>query len=125
MSPIHLPKTALTPLVIFEPEECILKLEGRMIPENVDAAFLPINQWIEDYLKEDKPLHILIRLYFYNSSSLKRLFTLCRKLDTHFNQGRRLSVIWEYEEGDENSKTDIEEVFKGIGYPYQIVPVEV
>ncbi len=125
MTPIHIPKTELTPLVIFEPWGSVLKLEGKMIPEDVETAFSPINQWIEDYLKEDKPLNILIRLYYYNTSSLKRIFTLCRKLDTHFKEGRKLSVKWEYEAGDENTKSDIEQVFIGVTYPYQIVPVEV
>jgi hypothetical protein len=123
MTPIHIPKTALTPLVIFEPGEYILKLEGRMIPEDVDAAFLPINQWIEDYLKEDNPLHILFRLYYYNTSSFKRIYNLCKKLNTHFNQGKKLSVRWEYEEGDESSKLDAEELLEGVVYPYQIVAV--
>ncbi len=123
MSPIHLSKTELTPLVIFEPGECILKLEGRMIPEDVDATFSPINHWIEDYLKEDKPLHILFRLYYYNTSSFKRLYNLCKKLNNHFNQGKKLSVRWEYEVGDESSKLDAEELLEGVGYPYQIVSV--
>jgi len=123
MSPIHLPKTELTPLVIFEQRECILKLEGKMIPGDVDGTFLPINQWIEAYLKEDKPLHLLFRLYYYNTSSLKRLYNLCKKLNVYFNQGKKLSVRWEYEEGDESCKLDAEELFEGVLYPYRIVAV--
>jgi len=124
MSSIHLPRTELTPLVIFEPEECTLKLEGRMIPEDVEAAFSPINRWIEDYLQKDKPLHILFRLYYYNTSSFKRIFNLCKNLNIHFNEGKKLTVRWEYEDGDESSKLDAEELLEKAAYPYQIVSVE-
>jgi hypothetical protein len=124
MRPIHLPQTELTPLVIFEPEERILKLEGKIIPGDVDEVFLPINLWLEDYMKEDKPLVVLFRLYYFNTSSFKRLFNLCNKLNKYFKQDKNVSVRWEYFIDDESAKTDAEELLEGALFPYQIVSVE-
>ena len=124
MSPFHVPQTELTPLVLFEPKDCVLKLEGRIIPGDVEEMFKPINNWVEAYLKGDRPLQILFRLYYFNTSSFKRLLNLCNTLNTHFKLGKKVSVRWEYLEDDETSKGDAEELLENVQFPYQIVSVK-
>ena len=124
MSPFHLPQTELTPLVVFEPKGSILKIEGRVIPGDVESFFAPINKWIDDHIKGHGELHVLFRLYYFNTSSFKRLLNMCIKFNTYFKQGKKISVRWEYLMDDETGKTDAEELLERAEFPYEIVSVE-
>jgi len=123
MGPLHLQQTELTPLVIFDPKNSVLKVEGKMIPENIEDIMTPINRWVESYLTPESKLHILFRLYYYNTSSSRQFFLFCKKLDTYFEKGAKISVRWEYEEGDEESRSDAEEFLDGVHFPYEIAEV--
>jgi hypothetical protein len=123
MEPLHLHETYLTPLIIFDPETSVLKVEGKMIPEDVDAVMGPLNRWLDNYLTPQSSLHVLFRLYYYNTSSSRQFFVFCRKLDESFRRGANISVRWEYEEGDDESKADAEEFLGGVHFPYEIVEV--
>jgi len=123
MEPLHLPKTELTPLVVFNPQNSVLKVEGKMIPENIEEIMTPINRWIESYLTPQSKLHVLFRLYYYNTSSSRQFFLFCKKLDEFFLKGSKISVRWEYEEGDEESRADAEEFLGGVHFPYEIAEV--
>ena len=124
MDALHIENTGLTPLVHFDTESFILRIEGKMIPENVEDTFTPINHWIGEYLNENNKLHLLFRLYYYNTSSARQFFLMYKKLDTFFKAGKDVHVRWEFEDGDEDSMNDAEEFLTGVSFPFQIVPVE-
>jgi hypothetical protein len=123
MNSLYIEKTALTPLVIFDEESSFLKLEGRMIPEDVEGTFSPINTWIENYFETNQKLHLLFRLYYYNTSSARQFFLMFKKLDAHFAKGKDVFIRWEYEEGDEDSMSDAGEFLSGVRFSHEIVPV--
>ena len=123
MEPLHIKATDLTPLIIFYPENHELKIEGKMIPEDVENAFVPVFKWIDDYLSKNEPLHFLFRLYYYNTSASRQFYHLFKKMDAYYAGGKKISARWEYEEGDEESKADAEEFLNGVTFPYEIVDV--
>lgn len=123
METLYIPGTNSSPLVEYSPIGSVLKIEGKIIPENVEEVFKPINDWLDRYLRGNNELEILFRLYYYNTSSFKRLFNMCRKLDTYFVQGKKISARWEYLEDDEDSLHDAEEVFEGVSFPYTFCKV--
>jgi len=123
MKPLHLEKTELTPLIVFDPETAVLKVEGKMIPENIEDIMRPIYRWIESYLTPNSRLHVLFRLYYYNTSSSRQFFLFCKKLDEYFAKGAKISVRWEHEEGDEESRSDAEEFLGDVHFPYEIAEV--
>jgi hypothetical protein len=123
METLYLEQTELTALVIFNPGRCELRIEGKMIPEDVAAAFLPIKNWVEKYLEMNTALHFLFRLYYYNTSSARQFYLLFKKMNEHYKAGKEISVRWEYEDGDEDSKSDAEEFLSGVDFKYEIVSV--
>lgn len=123
MEALLIKETALTPRVIFHPEKSRLTIEGKVIPEDVDATFTPIKRWIQSYLKQNESLHLLFRLYYYNTSSARQFFLWFREIDVYAVAGKNISIRWEYEEGDEDSKSDAEEFFNGVGFTFEIASV--
>lgn len=112
------------PTAIYNPAKGELKIEGKMIPENVEDAFRPIYRWIEKHFSVNNSLHLLFRLHFYNTSSSRQFFIFFRKLDEYHAGGKIISVRWEYEEGDEESKSDALDFLTPAKYTYQVVEVK-
>jgi hypothetical protein len=120
---IYIPSTEVSPLVEFNLIDTTLTLEGKIIPENVEEVFFPINTWIDKYFAENESLNVVFRLYYYNTSSFKRLYNLCRSLDAYSQNDKKIKVRWEYLEEDEDSKLDAEGLLENVHYPYEVVEV--
>lgn len=123
METLYIPGTESSPRVEYSPIGSVLKIEGKIIPENVEEVFKPINRWIEGFLRDNSELTVLFRLYYYNTSSFKRLYNLSKKLNSYFEEGKKVSARWEYLEDDEDSRHDAEELFEGAQFPHAIVEV--
>jgi hypothetical protein len=124
MDKLIIENTETTPLVNFDPDKGILEIEGRLIPEDVGDFFAPIFAWIDNFTPDKENL-ITVRfcLFYYNTSSSKRIFSLMKKLDSLFVQGVNLKVRWEYEEGDEDSIQEGEDYKSFLKVPFEIVKV--
>lgn len=124
MEKLIIKATETTPFVNFDPENGLLEIEGRLIPEDVSDFFAPIFDWLENY-HPDKERLITIRfcLFYYNTSSSKRIFNIMKKFDSLFLQGVNLKIRWEYEEGDEDSVQEGEDYKTFLKTPFEIVKV--
>ncbi|MGZ3862422.1 MAG: DUF1987 domain-containing protein [Bacteroidia bacterium] len=123
MDTLYIPGTDSSPLVEYNPIGSVLKIEGKIIPENVEEVFKPINDWIDGYLRKNSELNILFRLYYYNTSSFKRVYNLSRKLSDCFDSGKKITARWEYLEDDEDSLRDAQELFEKATFPHSFVEV--
>jgi hypothetical protein len=124
MEAINIAQTFSTPSVVFDKNSHQLVLEGRMIPENAEAVFKPIVDWIDAYFAEGgETLHIVFRLYYYNTSSSKRIVNLFRKLDDYSTKGKKISIRWEYEEGDDDCMHDGKDFAKLVTIPVDVIEI--
>jgi hypothetical protein len=96
--------TKNTPEVILDPKG-IIKLIGRLIPENAEDFFNPIEEWINEYFKNPaETTCVEISLEYINSVGSKYLLDLIRKI-THIHLKKNTSkflINWYYEDVDEN-----------------------
>ena len=96
--------TKNTPEVILDPKG-IIKLIGRLIPENAEDFFIPIEKWINEYFKNPAEITCVeISLEYINSVGSKYLLDLIRKI-THIHLKKNTSkflINWYYEDVDEN-----------------------
>ena len=96
--------TKNTPEVILDPKG-IIKVTGRLIPENAIEFFNPIEKWVNDYFKNPAEItSVEISLEYINSVGSKYLLDLIRKI-THIHLKRNTSkfiINWYYEDVDEN-----------------------
>jgi hypothetical protein len=96
--------TKNTPEVILDPKGTI-KFTGRLIPENAEDFFNPIEEWINEYFKNPAEITCVeIRLQYINSVGSKYLLDLIRKI-THIHLKKNTSkfmINWYYEYVDED-----------------------
>ena len=93
-----------SPEVILDPKG-IIKLTGRLIPENGEDFFHPIEEWIDEYfLNPAEITSIEIRLEYMNSAGTKYLFDIIHRItNIHLEKNKKKFVInWYYSEEDED-----------------------
>jgi hypothetical protein len=115
-------KTYSTPAVKFDPQNKVLWIEGRSIPENPADFYDPIVEWLKKYFREQKnKLEISIKLDYINSGSSKSILTLLKTLKTYTDNGAICNINWHYEEDDESLR-DLGRHFKSIlKLPFNLV----
>lgn len=91
-----------SPGISFNPGDCLLRIGGRSIPENPEAVYMPLYNWVDEYFKGDGALKVEIILEYINSGSSKHLLEVLRQLKEYREKGRELSITWFYEEDDES-----------------------
>jgi hypothetical protein len=89
------------PSMIYYPRFNRLELVGRSIPENPEAIYLRLEEWISSHLDRSSSLDVCIQLEYINSGSSKYLYGILRKLTDYRNQGKNVNMRWRYEEDDE------------------------
>lgn len=80
-----------------------LKISGRSIPEDPTKFYDQLFEWIYFYCQEPNDVTTLdIELEYFNSGSSKAILHILRALVDIGKNGKRLSVNWYYEEGDDD-----------------------
>lgn len=122
IQPISIEKTFSTPGVKFSSPDSTLIIEGRVIPEDAIAVFQPIVDWVNAYFAEgNNQIGVIFRLYYYNTSSSKRIVNFLKLLDDHYSKGKKINVKWEYEEGDDDCMRDGQDYQAMIKLPFELV----
>jgi len=91
-----------TPRVYYDPEEGILRIEGRSITERPEVVYNLIETWIRDHLKRFNQLKLEIFLEYINSGSSKSLRDILKTASSFIAPQYRIKIIWLYEEDDES-----------------------
>lgn len=103
-NPKILSPTKITPEVILD-RKGIIKMTGRLIPENAEEFFNPIEEWINEYFCNPAEItRIEICLEYINSTSSKYLFYIIHKIINIRlrNNIERFIINWYFKDEDED-----------------------
>lgn len=102
MNNLLIESTKKTPEVSFNMDGR-LKISGRSIPEDATLFYDQLFEWVFFYCQEPHENTILdIELEYFNSGSSKAILHILRALVDISKKGKRLTVNWYYEEGDDD-----------------------
>ena len=102
MNNLLIDSTKKTPEVNFHADGR-LKISGRSIPEDPTLFYDQLFEWIFYYCQEPKDITTFdIELEYLNSGSSKAILHIFRALVDISKKGRKLTVNWYYEEGDDD-----------------------
>ena len=103
MEKYFIAKTFNTPEINFLPEEGLLSITGRSIPEDPGELFDKLISKIEEYYKNPQKItKVDIKLEYVNSGSAKYLLELMRIFKKHYLDNKECVINWYYEEDDES-----------------------
>jgi hypothetical protein len=90
-----------TPSIVYFPEINKLELAGRSIPENPEMVFHRLDNWLTVHFEKNAGLEVSIQLEYINSGSSKYLYEILKRLTGFSRTGKKVKIIWLYEEDDE------------------------
>ena len=118
MSPIQLEGPAKTPHIAFHDAPLSMAISGRSIPENSIAFYTPLLEWVDEHLKAGGTLDVSIRLEYFNTSSSKCLMDLLKRVE---QSPAEATVLWYYEEEDEDMLEAGEDYDAIINMPFRLI----
>lgn len=118
MSAIQLEGTAKTPQVAFNDSPLSMEISGRSIPENSIAFYTPLLEWVDEHLRDGGALDVSIRLEYFNTSSSKCLMDLLKRIE---KSPADATVLWYYEEEDEDMLEAGEDYDAIIDMPFRLI----
>ena len=96
------PATKKTPKVIFDPAKGYFEISGIAMPEDTVLFFNPLIKKMREYIEAAKvPITFHFDIYYFNSLSSKKLYEIFSVIDEYANNGKEISVEWNFEEDDE------------------------
>jgi hypothetical protein len=134
MEPINIAPTETTPKVVLDHTSDKFEIGGESRPENARKFYGPIIEWFDKYnqflywLKNDKgdaykkELQITFNFDYLNSTSIKFVYDLLKKIEELKTNSTGVKIHWHYENGDEDMKESGEEYARMIQLEFNIVP---
>jgi len=102
MNELRIPATKSSPEILLNPEGMI-RISGRSIHENIFEFFKPVEDWVNEYIKNPADVTCVdMSLEYFNSASAKLLIQLFQKISHVQLRNKKFIVNWYYEEGDED-----------------------
>jgi hypothetical protein len=102
MDELRIAPTKSTPEIILNPEG-IIRIRGRSIHENVAEFFVPVEEWISQYIKGPAEVtSVDMNLEYFNSASAKVFIHILQKVTYVALKHKKFKFNWYYEEGDED-----------------------
>lgn len=112
----HIDRTETSPQIDLDIEAGTLEFVGRSLPSNADLFYSRVHNWLEMYMAQpQKETTVNMRMDYLDTSSSKHLYNIFNKLDAVTEQGRKVTVNWHYEAGDDEmaeTGKDYESLFK-------------
>lgn len=125
MEPLIIAAGAKTPYISLKPESGAIEIKGKSIPENSVEFYQPVLSWLDKYA--EKPLSktsVTVHLEYFNTSSSKCLLDIFRRLEKVHNATNEVTVLWLFEEDDEDMQEAGDDYQSIVKIPFTIKPVE-
>lgn len=103
VKPLIIEATEKTPSVVLDPESNHFEITGKSIPNDAEAFYNPILEWLEAYMaKPNARTSISFNLEFFNISSSKRILFILYRLNEMVDEGHDVRVKWCYAKNDDD-----------------------
>ncbi len=111
LEPLIIEATKTSPAIYMNKEENVLKVSGRSIVEDPNKFYMPIYNWLAEYVENpNESTDFTFDLEYFNSSSARQVMKLIILLEKIEEAGKKVRVLWLFEEGDEMSEERGEEI---------------
>lgn len=120
MKRLEIAETSNTPHIVLDPTTNTFLIEGKSFPEDGKEFYRPVIEWMEEY-KSTKPSSVKIdfNLFYLSSSSVISIKQVLLKVIDMKNLGANITVVWNYDEDDDDIKKTGEDYEKLLKVDFQ------
>lgn len=102
MENLNLNKTMLTPQITFQ-SNGVLLLKGVSTPEDVNAFYQPVIDWITAFrITKPASINFVMEVDYLNTSSTHKMVQILSLLNDFRKDGIPVTFTWRYDEEDED-----------------------
>ncbi len=121
MKNLNIDGTQSTPAIRADWNEGVLEISGDSYPENSFQVYAPVIKWVQDFLNTATgPLSLQLNLLYLNTSSVKVMMDLFDLLQDAHGNGRKVSVVWQYDHENERVAELALEFKEDCEFPFDI-----
>jgi len=122
MEPLDIIGTNDTPRVLLDPDNDIFEISGRSLPEDVVSFYQPVLDWLDDYKTHPiKKTDFIFKYIYFNTATSKLVQDILNRLESLNDNGHLVSVLWYYEQDDEDMYDMGLEFKENINLPFEII----
>jgi hypothetical protein len=122
MNSLEIQEGGNTPHILFDPGSSVFKIEGKSFPEDSKEFYRVLLEWLEAYKASVSPtFKLTFNLFYLSSSSIISVKQILFKLVEYQSMGINVSVIWRYDEDDDDIKKTGEDYMKITKLPFEFV----
>lgn len=122
MESLILNGTAKRPSINFNNITGKFEIKGRSIPEDAVGFYLPVFEWIDQYVRNPHAkTEFNIKMDYFNTSSSKCLSDIFVKLETIKATGKSVVINWYYEKDNEDMLEVGAEFSVNVGLPFKMI----
>jgi hypothetical protein len=119
MNRLEIPEGGNTPHILFDPATSVFLIEGKSFPEDSKEFYRVLIEWLEAYKAElPSEFQLKFNLFYLSSSSIISVKQVLLKLIEYQNKGCKVSVVWNYDEDDDDIKKTGEDYMKITKLPF-------
>lgn len=113
MNSLEIIETGNTPYILFDSFKNVFKIEGKSFPEDSKEFYQPVLRWLDKYYVTNPIMLTMdLNLFYLSSSSIISVKQLLLKLVDFQSAGTNITVIWKYDEDDDDIKKTGEDYMK-------------
>lgn len=103
MKPLMINGTEDTLEVKLIKQDGILSFKGKSYPEDIESFFVPIVDWIEEYINDPhETTKVIFGLEYFNTSTSRKFLEILLNLEKIADNGHDITVEWYYHQDDED-----------------------
>lgn len=115
-------QTVDSPLIDFNPNTGKFEISGKSFPEDTIDVYLPVMDWLDEYIQNPLPkTNVAFKLDYFNSSSYKALLNIMVKLEQIRDGQHEVNIDWYYHEKDRDMREAGEEFAELVEIPFSFL----
>ena len=125
MENLTIKETEMTPAVNLNCKSGMMQFYGNSYPEDAGSFYIPIMNWLDNYVESPAAKSILdIDLGYLNSFSSKYIMHIMEDFQKIYVTSGEVSVVWYYEMDDDDMK-EVGEMYQDIfEFPIELIEKE-
>ena len=119
------PTTPYFPEVNFDVNKGTCEISGESYMEETYKFYLPLINWIKDFINNIKrPIELNIKLIYLNTSSTKCVLDMLEILKDYEDEGGKVKVKWYYDKSDPDMVDEVEDFEAESGIKIELIEFE-
>jgi len=113
------------PGVLFNAENGICEITGESYMEEAYKFYLPLINWIKEFIiNEKRTLELNFKLIYFNTSSSRLILDILDMLKKFRDEGYDVTVNWHFDPDDPDVKDEVEDFEIESGMDINLVEME-